>query len=321
MIFNKILNRLNNVGYLMISFLYKAYDKKNINKFSTGPLKHQPVFIIGAPRTGSTILYQAITNKYEILYIDNLVAKWYRNLFYGFKKSFKKYGNKPHNVYRSVHGDTTMYGGHAPSECGEFWYRWFPKDRHFLTQDDIDDVKLEEIHKNIKSVINYYDKPILFKNLNAGQRLRVLVKIFPEAKFIWIRRNYLDTCYSILMSKRKLGLKVNDFWSIMPPNVEELRRMDGYKQIVLQVFNIEKQIKLDRQLFPESNFLELNYDDFIENNSKVLEEIRQFIGSDLNLRSNADEIEIKENNHKALNSDQKKLLKIIKDLKLEHEFI
>jgi hypothetical protein len=30
--------------------------------------------MIGAPRTGSTILYQSLTNYFDLLYIDNLVC-------------------------------------------------------------------------------------------------------------------------------------------------------------------------------------------------------------------------------------------------------
>jgi hypothetical protein len=58
------------------------WQKPYLDKYGNQPLKHQPVFIIGAPRTGSTILYQTLTNLYDVLYIDNLVCRFSKNLFF-----------------------------------------------------------------------------------------------------------------------------------------------------------------------------------------------------------------------------------------------
>jgi hypothetical protein len=161
-------------------------------------------------------------------------------------------GEKPHNNYQADHGRTR--GLHSPSECGQFWYRWLPKDHHFIDFDEITPRMVEEIRREITAVINCFDKPLVFKNLNAGQRMRLLTKCFPEAKFIFITRDPLYTAQAILKSKRLLGLKVNDFWSIMPPNILELLNLDGYEQIVKQVYFLEKQIVEDSGLVAQGAF-------------------------------------------------------------------
>src|SRR6056297_1278708 len=106
-------NRLVSLAAPVIHF----FERDKIKSYGSQPLKHQPVFIIGAPRTGSTILYQALTNLYDVLYIDNLVCRFHRNLFLGFRVSNRIYGAKPHNSFSSYHGRTR--GGHSPSECGQ----------------------------------------------------------------------------------------------------------------------------------------------------------------------------------------------------------
>jgi hypothetical protein len=240
------LNFASNKALSLLAPAFRKWERPFLEKYGNQPLKHQPVFIIGAPRTGSTILYQTMTNMFDVLYIDNLACKLHRNFFFGFWLSNKLSGEKPHNNYQADHGRTR--GLHSPSECGQFWYRWLPKDHHFIDFDEITPRMVEEIRREITAVINYFDKPLVFKNLNAGQRMRLLTKCFPEAKFIFITRDPVHTAQAILKSKRFLGLEDNDFWSIMPPNTQKLLKLDGYEQIVKQVFFLEKQIVDDSAL-------------------------------------------------------------------------
>ncbi len=256
------INFAGNKALALFSPLIKKWESKQIKKYASMPLKHQPVFIIGAPRTGSTILYQTITNQLDVLYIDNLVCHFYRNIFFGFWLSNKFFGQKAHNCFDSDHGNTN--GLHSPSECGAFWYRWLPKERHFIDYDDITDTMVKEIRDEITSVINYFDKPLVFKNLNAGQRIRLLQKCFPNAKFIFVKREPIFTAQSILKAKRKLKIDDNQFWSVMPKNFKDLEKSSAYEQIVSQIYFIEKQIVDDFKEFKELKLYTINYNE-IEN--------------------------------------------------------
>jgi len=239
-----------------------------IKKYSKLPLKHQPIFIIGAPRTGSTIFYQSLTNQFDVLYIDNFASKLFRNMFFGFWASNILFKQKAHNSFESLHGNSV--GLHAPSECGSFWYRWFPKDSHFVDHDGLGAKSVQEINREITAITNYYDKPVVFKNLNAGQRLRVLYKVFPNAKFVFIRRDPFYTAQSILKAKRKEGLRDDEFWSIMPANVSELKKMGWSAQIVKQIYFLEKQIVEDSSLFSSGSIYQVWYQEL---NADVLSEI------------------------------------------------
>lgn len=244
-----------------LSFFISSYERDKIKSYGNQPLKHQPVFIIGAPRTGSTIVYQALTNLYDVLYIDNLVCKFCRNLFFGFRLDYKIFKDKPHDNYEADHGNTGRYGLHAPSECGGFWYRWLPRDHHFIGNDEITDAMVVQIRREIAAVINYFDKPLVFKNLNAGQRIRLLARCFPEARFVFITRDPLYTAQSILGAKRRIGIADDCFWSVMPKNVDRLKKLDPYAQIANQVYSIEKQIYQDRSMIRPGHFFQLNYNE------------------------------------------------------------
>jgi hypothetical protein len=297
--YKKFLSPQNYWGYIrnkIITFsspFIKKWEKRYYKKYGKQPLKHQPVFIIGAPRTGSTILYQTITNQLDVLYIDNLTCAFNKNLFFGFWLSDKIFKQKAHNCFKSNHGNTRECGLHAPSECGSFWYRWLPKDKHFIDYDDINEKMVKEIREEITTTINYFDKPIVFKNLNAGQRMRLLKKCFPNAKFIFVKRDVIYTAQSILKAKRKLILKDNEFWSIMPKNVDELKQLNAYEQIVKQIYFLEKQIFEDKELFNSGNFLIVDYYE-LNDYKKLIQKLQKFIGIGMRDEFNNPEINLTE---------------------------
>ena len=223
-----------------------------------------PVFIVGAPRTGSTIIYQALTNAYQLGFIDNTACTWHRNLRFGLWLSQKKYGDQPHNNFKAEHGSTRNYGGHAPSECGQFWYRWLPKDRHFIDHHEVTSKMVTEIRKEVLGVSAYLKQPLLFKNLNAGQRLRLIRKAFPSAKIIFIRRDPRFVIRSILKAREKTGVAPGDWWSIMPPNVKDLLSLSECEMSAAQVYYVEKQIQQDLALFPDNRVWQLHNQELSE---------------------------------------------------------
>lgn len=303
----KYINFARNKALSLLSPVIKQWENKCIKKYANQPLKHQPVFIIGAPRTGSTILYQTVTNQLDVLYIDNLVCKFYKNFFFGFWLSNKLFKQKAHNCFKSDHGDTSTCGLNSPSECGGFWYKWLRDDKHFVDYDDITDKMVQQIRDEVIAVINYFDKPLVFKNLNAGQRMRLLEMCFPKAKFVFIKREALFTAQSILKAKRKEGLADDEFWSVMPYNVEELKKFNSYEQIVKQIYFLEKQIKQDSKLFDKENFLSIDYKELGDNFENTVKKCQKFINVNEKIEYKKAEVRLTEK--VSLNENEIKALK------------
>jgi len=268
----KFLHGLFSKLLLLSSPVIHIFENCWFYRFDSGGFS--PVFIIGAPRTGSTILYQALTNSYQLAYIDNTACTWHRNLRFGLWLSQKKHGDKPHNNFKAEHGNTRKFGGHAPSECGQFWYRWLPKDRHFVDHHEVSPEMVAEIRTEVLGASAYLKRPLLFKNLNAGQRLRLIHKAFPDAKIIFIRRDPRFVVRSILKAREKTGVKPGDWWSIMPPNVKDLLSLPEYEMSVAQVYYVEKQIQQDLALFPDNQVWQLHNQEL---NESLMDELARWM--------------------------------------------
>ena len=247
-----------------------------LRRYALRSLTHQPTFIIGAPRSGSTILYQALTNAYDVAYFDNVACTFHRNPLAGFALSRAMFDNRPHDSFTSTHGTTS--GGHAPSECGGFWYRWLPRNRHFVDDMDVSDETVRQIRAEISALTNHARKPLLFKNMNAGQRLRLLRRCFPDAKFIYIKRDPVFVVDSILRVRAARRTPSHQLWSIRPRGYEELLDLPEIEMVAHQVTRIELQIEQDAGLFAPSNFRRIRYSEL---SSELVASLAAFIGARL----------------------------------------
>jgi hypothetical protein len=272
------LARLARGFYKIASSAAAILQRPLVHRYGRAPLSQQPVFIIGAPRTGSTIFYQALTNYLDVLYIDNLACRWHRSLYFGFWLSRRAFGVGPHDNFEAQHGDTRAFGGHAPSECGDFWYRWLPRDRHFVDADEISGASVEEMRREIVAVTNRWNRPLVFKNLSCGQRLRLLKRCFPNAKFIYIRRDPERVIASILEARARTSTPEGELWSIRPRNYTEIASLPEESMVAAQVDLLGSQIEADLMLFPRENVMEINFNEF---SLETIHRVGEFIGASM----------------------------------------
>lgn len=262
----------------LFSPLIKLWEHKCYKKYGSKPLLHQPIFIVASPRTGSTILTQVVTNQLDVLYFNNLSCRLSTNLFFAFWLSDKLYRNKPHNSHKSYYGSTINQGNNAPSECGKYWYRWLSKSKHHIRKNELSLKAKNQIKKEVTGVINYHNKPIIFTNNNMGVRIEMISEIFPEAKFIIGDRDPFFTAQSLLQARKIIQGSYEEWWSIMPPNFDDLIRLPFAKQVVLQHFYINKEIYDKVIIYYPENHLWINYTSFCEEQKAVMKIIKKFIG-------------------------------------------
>lgn len=257
-------------GLYPIGVILEILERRIITKFNDKKLNYPPLFIIGAPRTGSTILYQCLTRALDLAYINNFMCGMYRSIFIA--SIISKYLLPTfHQTYNSYQGRTRGWNG--PSECGEFWYRWFPRERHFVDYGELSQERKTEIKNTVKTLTHYFDKPIVFKNLNCGQRLRALYEIFPGALFVYCKREPLYTAQSLILQREKKFGNRNQWLSVKPKNYNRLLNLNYPEQIVKQIYYIQKQIEEDLTLFDPDQYIEVWYKEFCRSPNSIVTKV------------------------------------------------
>jgi hypothetical protein len=261
----------------LLSILLKPLEHMLNKKFGeVGIRKYPPVFIIGAPRCGSTLLNKILTERYNFAFLSNFTAKLYLIPTIGSWLQKKIKIQVPKGNYDFNYGQVNGLG--SPNECGEFWYRWFPRGLHvYVGKGQTEEKALRKLRAEIGSVSHTLRAPMIFKNLYNSMRIAPILEAIPEARFIVCRRNSVDCAMSILKG-RILNLKKKDvWWSTPPKEVDELMKMDYAKQVAGQVHFIYKQIEVDKNVFGNDKFFEIRYEKLCEDVHGTIQTVEKFL--------------------------------------------
>jgi len=241
------------------------------------PLRPPPIFIVGAPRSGSTVLYQLMANQWDVMYVSNLAALFYHSLAVGLRVHAAVIGDRPFNRFDSVHGRTP--GLEGPSECGRCWHRWFPRDRDFVAAGEIPADAVHDLRRTFIAIATAHRRPLLIKNLNCGQRLQVLRQALPEALIIVCRREPVANAVSILNGRLDATGSRERWWSVRPRHMHDIRSRPYWEQVVHQVHALEEQTWHDLQDWPAEQWTTMQYDALCNDPAGELARLRAFLAT------------------------------------------
>ena len=241
------------------------------------PLRHPPIFFLGAPRSGSTLAIQVITDVLEVGYLSNRHAQ-----FYGAPGSAEKIFHptrcRQSSDYRSNYGVTE--GWHAPAEAGLWWYRFFRRCPAYVRIDEVKEKKMIAFRRSVASLTNAFDRPVFFKNLYASLRIQAISHYFPESLFIVMHRNEVENGHSLLEARFKAFSNYNTWWSMEPPEVKKLKRFQPHEQVIEQIRHIHATIENDLLLANVESFrrYDLRYEEFCSDPKAEITKIKDFLG-------------------------------------------
>jgi sulfotransferase family protein len=252
-------------------------------------LPYPPIFVVGAPRSGSTLLYQLLTDRFDVGYLANGHARHpgapslverIRGLVRGRRAEL--------GDYRSSFGGTT--GELGPSECGPFWYRFFPRRPHYTAADDFPTASRRKLRAAIGAFVDACSRPVVYKNLYNTARMEAIAAALPEALFIAIHRDLTANARSLLEGRLRVAGSYDSWWSVEPPGVERLRRLPAHEQVVEQVRALDALVaRVEGSICP-GRVLHLAYEDLCADPRAQLERIEAFAAAhdcDLGARGEA----------------------------------
>ena len=236
-----------------------------------------PIFIVGSPRSGTTVLYQLLCKHFNVKYIPNFISMCYRFPIVAARFYRDIFKNESEVLLSSSFGITERLSG--PSEFAEFWYRWFPRNPQSITEIELSDNKIHEMQNEIAGLSKLYDAPIVFKNVVNSVRLIPLGTLFLSALFIEITRDVLDTAQSILRAREKLYRSKNNWWSVKTTNCETIMKEPYWIQIPKQIFEVEQAIKLAKDKLGKERFFSVSYLELCKDTAGQLEKIEDYLST------------------------------------------
>jgi len=143
----------------------------------------EPIFIICAPRSGTTLLYNILCKHHHLSYITlNLIRAGIqrKGRIIGYKK------NTLAKIYNIIYRDKASNARH---EASYFWHKYFDM-YDYLTEKDFDPEMANYYELVIHNVEKFYNvSRFINKNPEHSVRVRLLYRIFDDIKFIHIVRD------------------------------------------------------------------------------------------------------------------------------------
>lgn len=244
-------------------------------------IEEDPIFIIGHWRSGTTYLHNLMTQDPHLGYISSLQA-WCPEMFIASKPITKFMLEKTLPETRPM--DNINLSSDAPQEeeyaignlspyC--FYHGWyFPKkmkkffNSYVLFEGVSQQTKAnwKKVYLNIIKKANFSmnGKRLVIKNPANTARIKILLDMFPDAKFIHIYRNP----YIVYLSTQNMYKKLIETFAFQDISLEEISKniFVFYKQLMQKFFE-------EKKLIPPGNLVEIKYEDFEVNQIGELERI------------------------------------------------
>jgi hypothetical protein len=235
------------------------------------------VWIVGPPRSGTTLLYQLLLQRYCFVYLCNFAAKYYNSPVTATRLAKGLFTRRHiHDPYNSNYGKTPQPLG--ASEAGEFWYRWFPRGEHvYVPSGGLALDRLKEFRAEIVALVSANDAPGLFKNTYNSMRIGPIIDAFPDACFLVLRRDPVDTAQSILRGRIEQKGSKEAWWSLPPKEIDSIRALPYCDQVVAQVYYTYKQIEEDRSRFGSNGFLDVSYEGLCAATHDTLDGVEDYL--------------------------------------------
>ena len=245
---------------LILKSIEHAFIKRSPAEFSP------PIFVIGAPRTGSTLLYQLLIQRFHLAYMTNL-----QSFFYGspaiVARLTQKLASSRSHYYPAESKYGYISGAFAPSEAGAAFRYWFG-------EDDISDpasaTRKELARRTIACLSAAESATFLAKNLYNSMRLATISSVFPEAFFVWIKRGPLYAAQSLMMMRRRLYGSDHTWASVKPHTWDELVKYSPFEQVVRQIKDIDDYILHIFTRKEKIRYIQINYRELCLNPREIL---------------------------------------------------
>ena len=240
-----------------------------------------PVFVIGHWRSGTTFLHNyltrvfpaAFTTTYQSVFTNNLFAfqgiiKWFLQIFLPRKRP------KDHiKMHSDLPQEEELALGNSVFFSFYYWF-YFPNDAYRIAdqflwskapyQESLNVFKAFYPRFIKRCFLNTGGQIFVSKNPSNTARIKLLLELYPDARFIYIYRNPYEVIQSsiIFFKSVVMGMRVQNL------DEEHLKSflLDLYKKLILTY-------QEDRQIIPSGQLFEIKYENLMEDPEPQLKEL------------------------------------------------
>ena len=187
---------------IVLSRIDRRWEKYELKRYARFAAPRKPIIIvIGPPRSGTTLLAQAVVAATHSAYFNNLTAIFPRSPIEA-NARLRWLLKAPTIDFRFYYGKTAGLNGF--NDGLYLWDRWLGNDRgaipNRLMNNDVN-----EINQFFAAFQNFYDKPVTCKINRLDCCAHLVANALAEAKFICLQRAPVNLANSLYRARKEIA--------------------------------------------------------------------------------------------------------------------
>ena len=254
----------------ILSLVAPIQNRRYRKRLAAVPMPQDPVFILGHWRSGTTFVHNVLSCDKHFGYCTTYQTVFPHLMMFGqsfFKKTMawlmpdKRPTDNMELAVDLPQEEEFALSNMTPYTYYNFWF--YPKYEReycdkYLTFQSINEEELKEWKETFDKLVrislwNTGGTQFLSKNPPHTGRVRELVKMYPNAKFIYLVRNP----YTVFESTRSFFTN-----TIQPLKLQELSNEEIEAQILATYTKLYEQYEADKACIPAGNLVEVKFEDF-----------------------------------------------------------
>lgn len=250
----------------------------NVSTPETEPKSPDVAFIVGSPRSGTTLTMQMLAASECFAYPSNFISRFWQAPHIGqmiqmmivddrfsFRDELSDILSAVAPVaFNSFAGKTA--GALQPNEFWYFWRRFFQFDDAVPIRDKAEFTRnAQAFRRDLALLSDVAGRPLAMKGMIANWYLREIADILDRGTFVYIRRDPVDVMRSILKVRLRYFGDERRWYSFQTPLSPDLAELDPERQVAFQVAAHDVLIPWQLEQVETSRHVTLQYEDLAKN--------------------------------------------------------
>lgn len=216
---------------------------------------YPPLFVVGVPRAGTTVVFQHVLNTFEFAHFPNVAKEHPRACVSA--TLLARWRHAYPATYHNRYGRTP--GPMAQSDGWDVFLRWFPAYDHSA---GVLEHRLHELRTVVRLLERLFGAPFANKNNANSLRIEHLARLFPDAFFVYVHRDPVANAISLAEARRRHQVPLDEWWSAAPPYRFATPAHDQLEQAVRQVWGVDRAARAALRRTDAASRMDVRYEAF-----------------------------------------------------------
>lgn len=247
------------------------------------------VFIVGSPRSGTTLLMQLLAQSGSFAYPTNFLSRFYSSLGVGCKLQklllspeyqFRDELNLQHHsndFFSSDLGKTK--GALAPHVFWYFWYHHFKfGDTSYLNAEQWANSDPTRFVNQLATMQNEFKKPVALKAMVINWNLKAFAELVPNSVILRVTRAPHEVLNSIYEARKRYSGSYDNWWSFKPPEYSQLKKLGAKEQVAGFYLSMENALDNAFKTIPSEQQFTIDYSEICQSPNNVVNALNKKLG-------------------------------------------